>query len=232
MKPTDFDQAGSPEPETATIDDIISDLFHDAQNGVHLVGMELELVSMGLGSTSDAAKTANIVKQMEQNLRDLRGYVSALQQPSATCDAAAILDSVIANLQSRKGDDQLQLTNLAVESLPGVQAHPKLLARIFERVFEFCEDLMRRGGEIVIRGDRRQLGGQWYAEIDFTIRGLVDVPSFAEEELTQTGGVKSRSRRGIERALEVLRRQRGQSIFRRHDHRTCQLTLRMLASPQ
>jgi hypothetical protein len=232
MKLTDLDTSSSREPATLPIDDIISDLFHDAQNGVHLVGMELELVSMGLGNSSDALKTAGIVKQLENNLRDLRGYVSALQHPSATCDAAAVLEAVLGNLQAHKRNNQVNLTSEITESLPTARAHPKLLTRILERVFEFCEDLLHQGGEVGIRAAMRQVASQVYAEIDLTILSSIDIPIIAEEELCRSGTTKRRSQRGIERALEVLRRHRGQTIFRRHSDRRCQLTLRILASPK
>jgi hypothetical protein len=232
MKLTDFDTSNSREPATVTIDDIIGDLFHDAQNGVHLIGMELELVSMGLGNSSDAVKAAGIVKQLENNLHDLRAYVSAVQYPSATCDATAVLEAVVANLQTRKRNDQLKLTTHLTESLPTVPAHPKLLTRVLERVFEFCEDLLHQGGELGIGAARRQVASQIYADIDLTILSSVDIPMIAEEELSRNRTAKSRSYQGIERALEVLHRHRGQTIFRRHNERRCQLTLRILASPK
>jgi hypothetical protein len=227
MKLTDIDRSSCRDPAAVAIDDIIGDLFHDAQNGVHLVGMELELVSMGLGTSSDAVKTSGMVKQLENNLRDLRGYVSALQHPAATCDAAAVLQAVIGNLQTRERNDQLQLTATGTESLPTVLAHAKLLTRILERVFEFCENILAQGGKVNARAARRQIRGQNYAEIDFTIVGIVDLPMIAEEELCRSRPIKSHSYLGIERALEVLRRHGGQTIFQRQGDRQCQLTLRI-----
>lgn len=230
MKPTEFDRTSCRQPATVTIDDIIGELFHDAQNGVHLVGMELELVSMGLGSSSDAVKTAGIVKQLENNLRDLRGYVSALQHPSAFCDAAAVLETVIANLQTRKRSDQLQLTAAGTETLPAVLTHPKLLTRILERAFEFCEDILGRGGQVNLRAATRQIGSQNYAEIDLTMLGSMDIPMIAEEELCRSRISKTGSYLGIQRALEILRRHGGQTIFLRPNERQCQLTLRIPTS--
>jgi hypothetical protein len=230
MKLTDIDRSSCREPAAVGIDDIIGDLFHDAQNGIHLVGMELELVSMGLGTSSDAVKTSGMVKQLENNLHDLRAYVSALQHPAATCDAAAVLQAVIGNLQTRERNDQLQLTAAGTESLPTVLAHAKLLTRVLERVFEFCENVLMHGGQVDVRAARRQISGQNYAEIDFTIVGIVDLPMVAEEELCRNRPIKSRSYLGIERALEVLRRYGGQTIFQRHSERQCHLTLRIPVS--
>jgi len=53
------------DPSKIMIDDIINDLFHDVQNSIHRVGMELELASMGLADKSDAAKTAEMTKSLE-----------------------------------------------------------------------------------------------------------------------------------------------------------------------
>lgn len=231
MKLPDRYTSRSIESANVPIDDIIGDLFHDAQNGVHLVGMELELVSMGLGNSSDAVKTTDTIKQLENNLRDLRGYVSALQDPSATCDPAAVLDSVVSQLQSRKRNDQLKVKAVVPESMPVVLAHSKLVARILERVFEFCESLLQEGGELGVQAASRRIESQFYAEIHLTMLGAVTIPSSADEELCENRSVKGCSNRGIERALEVLRRYGGQATFQRKSDRQCQLTL-MLASPK
>jgi hypothetical protein len=229
MKLIDVHAPSSSEPAQVAMDDIIGDLFHEAQNGVHLVGMELELVSMGLGNSSDAVKTAGIVKRLENTLRDLRGYVSVLQDPCATCDPAVVLDGVVAGLRSRKRNNRLELTTTVPESLPVVLAHPKLLARILERVFEFCENLLHQGGDLRIRAASGHVDSQIYAEINLTMLSPMDI---ADEELCGNRFVKGGSNRGIERALEVLRRHRGQMIFRRHSDRQCELNLRILASPK
>ncbi|HEX2226817.1 MAG TPA: hypothetical protein VHM64_06730 [Candidatus Binatia bacterium] len=232
MKSTEIDRAGCPEPASLAIDDIIGDLFHDAQNGVHLVGMELELVSMGLGTSSDAVKTARTVKQLENNLRDLRGYVSACQHPSSTCDIAAVLETVIASFQMRHRNDQDQIVASRSESLPQVLGHPKLLTRILERAFEFCEEILSRGGQLNLRAARCQAGSQTYAELELTMLASVDIPMIAEEELCANRSLKTGPYLGVQRALEILRRRGGQTIFRRRSDRECQLILRIPASSQ
>ncbi|MDH3445066.1 MAG: PAS domain-containing protein, partial [Deltaproteobacteria bacterium] len=61
--------------QRARLDDIIDELFHDAQNGIHRVGMELELARMGLENGSDAAQTTEMINVLEHTVRDLRGYI-------------------------------------------------------------------------------------------------------------------------------------------------------------
>jgi hypothetical protein len=233
MKFTDLDTARSQDLTKSTMDDIIGDLFHDAQNGVHLVGMELELVSMGLGNTADAVKTAEIVKLLENNLRDLRGYISSVQEPSATCDPAAVLDYVISNLQSRNRDVDLKLKSLIPDTLPLVLTHRKLLTRVLERVFDFCENLLPQGGELSILAASQCIESQFHAEISLTMTGIQAIPMVAEQEFrgSRSSADRGQANQGIQRALEVLRRQRGQITFRRHSEHQCQLTLRMLAAP-
>jgi hypothetical protein len=232
MKLPDIDATYAFEPAKIALDDIIGDLFHDAQNGVHLVGMELELVSMGVGNSSDAVKTAGIVRQLENNLRDLRGYISALQDPSATCDPAAVLDGIVMTLQSRNRDEKLKLTAVIPESMPSVRAHPKLVARILERVFEFCEDLLQPGAEFAIEAARRHIGRQVYVEISLTMFSAAVIPMAADEVLCGSAAAKGRSYKGIERALEVLRRLHGNTVFRRHSDFQCQFSLHLLSLPE
>ncbi|MGH7927165.1 MAG: hypothetical protein ACREQV_05170 [Candidatus Binatia bacterium] len=220
------------EPGKIAMDDIIGNLFHDAQNSVHLVGMELELVSMGLGDSSDILKTVEIVKQLENNLRDLRGYISAIQEPAATCDPAAVLDGVLATLQLRNPNRQCKLTSVIPQSMPTVPTHAKLLSRILERVFDFCENLLPQGGEVGIVAASQHIGGQIYVDLNLTLLSTVAIPMIAEEELAGNRSDRRRTNLGIERALEVLRRHGGQTAFRRNGDYECQLTLRMLASPR
>jgi hypothetical protein len=221
----------SPEAGKVTMDDIIGDLFHDAQNSVHLVGMELELVGMGLGNSSDILKTSGIVKQLENNLRDLRGYVSAVQEPSATCDPAAVLEGVLASLQLRHRNRQFKLTWAIPRSMPVVLTHSKLLSRILERLFEFCEILLPQAGELRIAASSQQIGNQLYADIDLTLLSSVAIPLLAEEELADNSAARRRTQYGVERALEVLRRHGGQTTFQRNNDYECELQLHMLALP-
>ena len=214
------------------MDDIIGDLFHDAQNSVHLVGMELELVGMGLGNSSDILKTAGIVKQLENNLRDLRGYVSAVQEPSATCDPAAVLEGVLTALQLHHRKRQYKLTPVIPQSMPVVLTHAKLLSRILERLFEFCESLMPQAGELRIVASSQQIGNQLYADISLTLLSSVAIPLLAEEELATNGPARRRTHHGVERALEVLRRHGGQTAFRRNNDYECELKVHMLALPR
>jgi hypothetical protein len=220
-----------PHSRKGTLDDIIGDLFHDAQNSVHLVGMELELVTMGLGNNSDLAKTAALVKRLENNLRDLRGYISILQEPSATCDPAAVLEGVITNLQLRTRHRPIKLRSIIPQSMPRVLAHTKLLSRVLERVFEFCEDLLHAGGELGILAERQQLGSQTYAEINVTMVGARAISNMADEDLAGLPSDRGRTNAGIGRALDVLRSHGGETTFRRHSDCECELTIRMSAFP-
>jgi len=212
------------------MDDIIDDLFHDAQNSIHRIGMELELVSMGLGNNSDAAKTAEMIKLLENNVRDLHGYISSVQEPSATCDPAAILQSVIANLQKGHRSRRVHVSWIPPESLPPVAVHRKLLARVLERVLDFCENLMQQGGELRIAARRQESAGQFPVVI--TLSMLSTVPIEVDKELFSEPSAHVPPGHGVKLALEVLRRYHGEISFRRDGVCQCAITLRMLASPQ
>jgi K+-sensing histidine kinase KdpD len=212
------------------MDDIIDDLFHDAQNSIHRVGMELELVSMGLGKGSDAAKTAEMIKLLDNNVRDLRGYISSVQEPSATCDPAAVLQSVVANLQFGHRSRRVHVSWIPPQSLPLVAVHRKLLARVLERVLDFCENLMQQGGELRITAGRQENSGQFRVEIILTM--LAAAPIDIDKELFGEPSAHVPIGLGAKRALEVLRRHHGEISFHRDGVCQCAITLRMLASPQ
>ena len=214
------------------MDDIIDDLFHDIQNSIHRVGMELELVTMGLGKSSDAAKTTEMIKLLENNVRDLRGYISSVQEPSATCDPAAVLESVVPNRQIGHRSRRVRVSWIPPQSLPLVTVHRKLLARVLERVLDFCENLMQKGGELRITAGRQESPGQFRAEIILTMLTAAPIDIDLDKELFGEPSAHVPTGHGAKRALEVLRRHHGEISFRRDSVCQCAITLRMLASPQ
>jgi hypothetical protein len=224
MKLKDTSAPSSGNPGRIVIDDIISELFHEAQNGVHLVGMELELVSMGLGENSDAEKAAGVVTQLQQNLRDLRGYISALQHPGASCEIAAVLEMLLATAGQRRRKAQNPPLVDVTAPAPPVRMDGKTVMRILERVWEFCDDLLPAGGELAIRTGRLRKDREIFCEIELTMHSPVDMPSISDGELWR-GAAGGPPRRGLERALEVLRRHGGQMLFRRESDRKYSLTL-------
>ena len=230
METPDLKTPSSLDAAKIKMDDIIDDLFHDVQNSIHRVGMELELVSMGLGKSSDAAKTAEMIKLLENNVRDLRGYISSVQEPSATCDPAAILQSVIANLQIGHRSRRVHVSWIPPQSLPLVAMHRKLLARVLERVLDFCENFMQQGDELQITAGRQEKPGQIRVEIILTM--LAAAPIDIDKELFSEPSAHVPIGLGAKRALEVLRRYHGEISFRRDGVCQCAITLRMLASPQ
>ena len=231
MEHFDFKTPRFLEASKIEMDDIIDDLFHDAQNSIHRIGMELELVNMGLGNSSDAVKTAEMIKLLENNVRDLRGYISSVQEPSATCDPAVILEGVIASLQIGHRSRRVHVSWNPPESLPGVALHRKLLARVLERVLDFCENLMQQGGELRITAGRQESPGQSRVEITLTMLTAAPMDMEGSKELFGGPSAHVRTDHGVKRALEVLRRHRGEIAFRRDSDCQCAVTLRMPASP-
>jgi hypothetical protein len=213
------------------MDDIIDDLFHDAQNSIHRIGMELELVNMGLGNSSDAAKTAEMIKLLENNVRDLRGYISSLQEPSATCDPASILKGVVANLQMGHRSRRVHISSNPPESLPRVALHRKLLARVLERILDFCENLMQQGGELRITAGWQESPGQSRVEITLTMLTAAPMDIEAGKELVGEPSAHVQTDHGMKRALEVFRRHCGEIAFRRDSDCQCTMTLYIPASP-
>jgi len=230
MKIPDLETPRSLDAAKIKMDDIIDDLFHDTQNSIHRLGMELELVTMGLGTSSDATKTAEMIKLLENNVRDLRGYISSVQEPSATCDPAAVLESVVANLQFGHRSRRIHVSCNPPESLPLVAMHRKLLARVLERVLDFCENLMQQGDELRITAGRQESPGKFRVEIILTM--LTAAPIDIDQELLCEPFAHFPGGHGAKIALEVLRRHHGEVSFRRDSDCQCALTFHMLASPQ
>jgi len=219
------------DPSKIMIDDIINDLFHDVQNSIHRVGMELELASMGLADKSDAAKTAEMTKSLENHVRDLRAYISSIQNPSATCDPAAVLESVVANLQNGRRNPRVQVGRITPGSLPPLAMHGRLLTRILESILDFCESLIEQGGELRITAGRGGPGGQSHVEITLMLLTAAPIKMEADKELFGDSSNLVQTGRRAKRALEVLRRHHGETIVRKVGECQCAVSLRMPASP-
>jgi K+-sensing histidine kinase KdpD len=171
-----------------------------------------------------------MIKLLDNNVRDLRGYISSVQEPSATCDPAAVLQSVVANLQFGHRSRRVHVSWIPPQSLPLVAVHRKLLARVLERVLDFCENLMQQGGELRITAGRQENSGQFRVEIILTM--LAAAPIDIDKELFGEPSAHVPIGLGAKRALEVLRRHHGEISFHRDGVCQCAITLRMLASPQ
>jgi hypothetical protein len=215
-----------------TMDDIIDDLFHDAQNSIHRVGMELELASMGLADKSNAAKAAEMIKSLDNNVRDLRAYISSLQNPSATCDPATVVQGVVANLQMGRRSPRVQLNWIAPEAALAVPMHRKLLARVMERVLDFCENAMPRGGELRIAADPLEAAGQSHVKITLTLLSTAPLPQKADKDFLGDSSDPLQFDRDAARALEVLRRHHGEVSFCKASDCQCEISFRMPASPR
>jgi len=214
------------------LDDIVDDVFHDIQNGIHRIGMELELATMGLGSNADAAKTTELTKSLENSIRDLRGYISSIQDPSATCDPTAVLQDVVGNLQMDDRNAQVRITYGAPQLLPFVPLHRKLLNRVLERILDFCEDLVQPGGELRIAGGQQEDRGRLRAEIVITLLTSAPFVINVDKGVMSAGSNHAPTVHGARRALEVFRRHRGEFMFRQAGACQGEITLRISAAPE
>jgi hypothetical protein len=212
------------------INDIVDALFHDVQNDVHRVGMELELARMGLGGGSDTANSGEMIHSLESNIKDLRGYISALQEPFAACDLAVVLDGVITSLHIGHRRVPVKVTWSRPDTQPPVSMHRKLLARLLERVVEFCENLMEQGGELGIAVGREDPGRR-YAKIKLKLSSAAPLPMDAGTAPSGEFFDPNQTSIGVKRALEVLRRHRGEITLRRNSDCRCEIIIRIPTSP-
>jgi signal transduction histidine kinase len=212
------------------INDIIDALFHDAQNDVHRVGMELELARMGLGDGSDAANAGEMIHSLESTIRDLRGYISALQEPFASCDLAAVLDGVIASLRIGHRKVPVKVAWTRPDNPPLVSVHRKLLARVLERIVVFSENLMEKGGELRIAVGPENPGRR-HAEVKLTLTSAAPMPIDAGTAPSGKHFDLNQTSIGVKRALEVLRRHRGEIASRTNSDRRCEIVIRIPTSP-
>jgi signal transduction histidine kinase len=231
MEISDLKPPRTAPPLKIVLDDIVDDMFHDIQNGIHRIGMELELTSMGLGSNVDPAKTTELTKSLENSVRDLRGYISSLQSPSASCDLATVLQDVVENLQMDGCNAALRIRYRPSQSLPVVPLHRKLLNRVLERILDFCADLLRQGGEIRIAAEVREDRGRAWGEVVLTLLASTPLDIDVEKRLIGHAATQTPSERGAKRALEVFRRHRGEFMFRQSGDCHCEIILRISATP-
>ncbi len=207
------------------LSDIIEELFHDAQNGIHRIGMELELARLGLEKGSDSAQTTEMINILEHTVRDLRSYITYMHPSLPDCDPAAVVDAVIANRQMGSVRRLVNVVWIPANSVPRVPVHAKLLARVFERILDVCEDLMEAGGELRIVAGQRKCSDKLRAEITLTMISTTAIPLQGGEWNFEGPAVKNPRRRGIDRALRVLRRHSGDVFHRKVTDHQCEITI-------
>ena len=213
------------------LDDIINGLFHDTQNDLHRVAMELELARMGLADLSDLAHTHDTIYRLENEVKDLRGYISPLQQPMSPCDASAVLDGVAASLQLGNRRSGIKVLWAVSPSLPILSLHQKLFARAIESLIEFCVDLMHEQGELRITAEPLTHPRQTYAEIRFEMISTLTMSQEDVEQILAKSAEFPQVKSGFRRAVEVLRRHDGEIFTVRHGNCQLELNLRLKAAP-
>ncbi len=211
--------------QKTNLNDIIDELFHDAQNGIHRVGMELELARLGLEKGSDAVQTTEMINVLEHTVRDLRSYITCLHPSWPDCDPAAVLDAVVANRQMGSLRRRVNIVWIPANSIPHVPMHAKLLARVIERILDVCENSIEERGELRIAAGQRHCSDKLRAEIKLKMFSTTAIPLQGDQWNSEEPAANNPRRRGIDRALRVLRRHNGEVSFRKDTDRQCEITI-------
>jgi PAS domain S-box-containing protein len=213
--------------ETARVD-ILKSLFHDVQNCVQIVRMEIELTEFGFQKEMEATKLAKTLSSVDRLLRELRDYLGPNATRMTIEDLEVILKSILRQMQQQFSRKKVSLRLVRRGPMPPVEVDKKQVRGALEGVLEFCGLLLKEGGNINIEAGQVDVKGQAYAELKVTTTsagsvGLADSEAFRAAIRIGDNHVGI----GIDLARQILRRYQGDVIFRKESAREGHLIIQM-----
>jgi signal transduction histidine kinase len=216
------------EPSEAARVDVLKKLFHDVQNCIQIVRMEVELTEFGIRKELEAAKLAKTLSSVDRLLRELRDYLGPNATRMTIEDLEAILKSIMRRMQQQFNRKKVHLHLVRRGPMPPVEVDKKQVRGALEGVLEFCGLLLKEGGDINIEAGQIDVKGQAYAELKVTTTsagsvGLADSEAFrAAIRVGETHvGI------GIDLARQILRRYHGEVFFRKESAREGHVIIQM-----
>ena len=214
------------EPE-ANRADILKSLFHDVQNCIQVVRMEIELTEFGFQKEMEAAKLVKTLSSVDRLLKELRDYLAHASRMTIE-DLEALLKGILRRMQQQFNRKKVNLRLVRREPMPPVAGDKKQVRGALEGVLEFCGMLLKEGGDINIEAGQVDVKGQVYAELKLTTTSAGSV-GLADSEACRAAirvgdnhvGV------GIDLAREILRRYQGDVFFRKESAREGQVIIQM-----
>lgn len=212
----------------ATRVDILKSLFHDVQNCIQVVRMEIELTEFGFQKEMEAAKLAKTLSSVDRLLKELRDYLGPNATRMTIEDLEAILKSILRRMQQQFNRKKVNLRLVRRGPMPPVEVDKKQVRGALEGVLEFCGLLLKEGGDINIEAGQVNVEGQAYAELKVTTTSAGSV-GLADSEACRAAirvgdnhvGI------GIDLARQILRRYQGDVFFRKDSAREGHIIIQM-----
>ena len=199
--------------ETARVD-ILKKLFHDVQNCIQIVRMEIELTEFGFQKEMEAAKLAKTLSSVDRLLRELRDHIGPNATRMTIEDLETILKSILRRMQQHFNRKKVNLRLVRRGPMPPVEVDKKQVRDALKGVLEFCGLLLKEGGDIDIEAGQIHVEGQAYAELKVTTTsagsvGLADSEAFRAAIRVGDNHVSI----GIDLARKILQRYQGDVFF-------------------
>ena len=208
--------------------DILRSLFHDVQNCIQIVRMEIELTEFGFQKEMEAAKLAKTLSSVDRLLRDLRDYLGPNATRMTIEDLEALLKSIMHRMRQQFNRKKVNLRLVRRGPMPPVEVDKKQVRCALQGVLEFCGLLLKEGGDINIEAGPIDVGGQAYAELKVTTTsagsvGIADSEAFRAAIRVGDNHVGI----GIDLARQILQRYQGEVFFRKESAREGHVIIHM-----
>jgi signal transduction histidine kinase len=212
----------------ATHVDILKSLFHDVQNCIQVVRMEIELTEFGFQKKMEAAKLAKSLSSVDRLLKELRDYLGANAPRMTIEDLEAILKSILRRMQQQFDRKKVNLRLVRRGPMPPVEVDKQQVRGALEGVLKFCGLLLKEGGDINIEAGQVDVEGKAYAELKVTTTsagatGLADADAFRAAIRVGDNHVGI----GIDLARQILRRYQGDVFFQKESPREGHVIIQM-----
>jgi hypothetical protein len=205
--------------------EIVQSVVHELQNRIQKITMELELAHM---ESKGKLSVDDIVCRIRRSLQDLGDQLASMREGRALQDLYTILNDVVLSVRKDLKRQNVNLKLIRREPLPLVPGNKGQLHDAFEQVLGCCGSMLKHGGNLEVKAQQREVGGQIFAEVKVTSSSASSiVDSVNSEQYSERHRIKL----GMTLAAEILRRHRGQVHFDKESRNLRKITVLIQASP-
>lgn len=204
-------------------------LVHEIQNNLHIIGMELELLTPEITAQGDKIKALfkpiATINKLLRDLGDVPDYFALSESKLCEENPEQILEELAVGVK-QLGQKRVHLQLVRKNPLPTLRVNSGQLRKVLERVMEFSQALAGDAGDLEIEAGLKVIDGQEYIELKIA-SSSTDSFEVEEKEVFQPFlRVKGRQiGLGMALAQEIIRRHQGLISFRKENSKRGQVTV-------
>ena len=229
---TDISDLKRPHPNkskelgTPNVVQIVGGLVHEMTNNLQVLNLGFDLMQQGEASPLAYQEIANSVERTDKSVRELREYLLPPNTHFSRENPGIVLEEVVREMGKELARHGVHVRLDHPNSLPLVRLDLEQFRIVINRVMQFSQALLPKGGTMEIRAGQRRIRGQRHVELKIASTSTTSL-EVEEKDVFQPFLRVNGYQVGlsIELAQQILRRHNGKIFFQKQNPRRGQFTI-------